>query len=74
MKASELKELSIEELKNRLKGEEESLSNLKFQLSTSQLENPVKVRLVRKDIARIQTVIAEKMKTTTPSKTKVKNA
>jgi large subunit ribosomal protein L29 len=74
MKATELKELSIEELKNRLKGEEENLSNLKFQLSTSQLENPVKVRLVRKDIARIQTVIAEKMKTTTASKTKVKNA
>jgi len=74
MKAIELKELSIEELKNRLKAEEESLSNLRFQLSTSQLENPIKVRLVRKDIARIQTVIAEKQKASTTPKTEVKNA
>ena len=72
MKATELRELSLEELKNRLKGEEESLSNLRFQLSTSQLENPMKVRHVRKDIARLQTVIAEKQAATITPKAEVK--
>jgi large subunit ribosomal protein L29 len=74
MKATELRELPIEELKNRLKGEEENLSNLRFQLSTSQLENPIKVRLVRKDIARIQTVIAEKVMASNTPKTEVKKS
>jgi large subunit ribosomal protein L29 len=57
MKASELLELPVEELKKRLADEEESLANLRFQLATSQLESPVKVRLVRRDIARIKTVL-----------------
>jgi large subunit ribosomal protein L29 len=57
MKASELQELPVEELKKRLADEEESLANLRFQLATSQLESPVKVRLVRRDIARIKTVL-----------------
>jgi large subunit ribosomal protein L29 len=57
MKAREFRELSIEELQKRLADEEESLANLRFQLATSQLENPVKVRTVRRDIARIKTVL-----------------
>lgn len=57
MKASELHELPVEELKKRLADEEESLANLRFQLATSQLESPIKVRLVRRDIARIKTVL-----------------
>ena len=57
MKVLELKDLSIEELKRRLSDEQESLANLRFQLATSQLESPVKVRLVRRDIARIKTVL-----------------
>jgi len=60
MKAVELRQLSLEELKKRLADEQESLANLHFQLATSQLESPVKVRLVRRDIARLQTMIAEK--------------
>jgi len=60
MKAIELKNLSIEELKKRLADEEEGLGNLRFQLSTSQLESPAKVRTVRRDIARIRTLIREK--------------
>jgi large subunit ribosomal protein L29 len=74
MKAHDLKDLSVEELKGRLKGEEENLANLRFQLSTSQLENPIKVRHVRRDIARIQTILAAKLKTTSTPKTEVKNA
>ncbi len=60
MKAAELKDLSIEELQKRLADEEESLGNLRFQLATSQLESPIKVRTVRRDIAKIRTVIREK--------------
>jgi large subunit ribosomal protein L29 len=52
--------LSIEELKKRLADEEENLANLRFQLATSQLESPITVRTVRRDIARIQTLIREK--------------
>jgi large subunit ribosomal protein L29 len=57
MKVLELKDLSIEELNRRLSDEQENLANLRFQLATSQLESPIRVRLVRKDIARIQTVL-----------------
>jgi large subunit ribosomal protein L29 len=60
MKAVELRQLSLEELKKRLADEQESLANLRFQLATSQLESPVKVRLVRRDIARLRTMIGEK--------------
>lgn len=64
LKAHELKDLSLEELKRRLVDEEESLANLRFQLATSQLESPIKVRTVRRDIARIKTVLREKERTT----------
>ncbi len=60
MKAAELKDLSIEELQKRLADEEESLGNLRFQLATSQLDSPIKVRTVRRDIAKIMTVIRGK--------------
>jgi large subunit ribosomal protein L29 len=60
MKAVELKPLSIEELKKRLADEQQNLAHLKFQLSTSQLESPVKVRTVRRDIARLKTAIRER--------------
>ncbi len=60
MKVLELKELSIDELKRRLSDEQENLANLRFQLATSQLESPIKVRTVRRDIARIKTLIRER--------------
>jgi large subunit ribosomal protein L29 len=60
MKASELRDLSLEELKKRLSDEQESLANLRFQLATSQLESPIKVRTVRRDIAKIKTMIRKK--------------
>ncbi|HTY58632.1 MAG TPA: 50S ribosomal protein L29 [Bacteroidota bacterium] len=62
MKASEIRELSIDELRKRLADEEESLGNLRFQLATSQLESPIKVRSVRRDIARLKTLINEKQR------------
>lgn len=62
MKAHELRTLPLDELKKRLSEEHESLSNLKFQLATSQLESPIKVRTTRREIARLSTVIKEKLK------------
>jgi large subunit ribosomal protein L29 len=66
MKASELRDLSLEELKKRLSDEQESLANLRFQLATSQLESPIKVRTVRRDIAKIKTMIREKEQSAKP--------
>ena len=60
MKAHELYELSVQELRQRLTDEQESLANLRFQLATSQLESPIKVRTVRRDIARLLTVLRVK--------------
>ncbi len=65
MKAAELKDLSLEELRKRLADEEESLGNLRFQLATSQLESPIRVRSVRRDIARLKTFINEKQRAAT---------
>jgi large subunit ribosomal protein L29 len=50
----------MDELKKRLTDERENLANLRFQLSTSQLESPIKVRSVRRDIARLLTMIRHK--------------
>ena len=60
MKATEIKELSLEELRKRLSDEEDGLANLRFQLATSQLESPIKVRTVRRDIARLKTFIRQR--------------
>lgn len=45
------------ELRKRIKDEEENLIHLKFQKATSQLESPIKVRTVRRDIARMRTLL-----------------
>lgn len=59
MKMDEIKQLPVEELKIRLRDTQEELANLKFQLALRQLDNPLKVRTVRKNIARLKTVIYE---------------
>ncbi len=59
MKLSELRKLSSDELKSK-KGEfANELFNLKFQLHTGRLENTAKLKTIRKDIARINTILAE---------------
>ena len=60
MKISEIKEQNKEELETKLADIKKSLFNLKFQKATGQLDNPVKIRNLRKDIARIKTLIKEK--------------
>ncbi len=57
MKAHEYRQLSDAELRKRIQDEEENLSHLKFQKVIGQLENPMKMGLVRKDIARMKTVL-----------------
>lgn len=59
MKASELKELTVEELNAKLKELKEELFNLRFQLAINQLDNPMRIGAVRKDIARVQTVLRQ---------------
>lgn len=61
MKAHDLRQLPLDELRKRLAEEQENLANLRFQLATSQLESPIKVRTVRREIARLHTIIREKM-------------
>lgn len=56
----ELKTKSIEELNGDLEAAKKELFNLKFQNATNQLENTGRITTVRKNIARIQTVITEK--------------
>jgi large subunit ribosomal protein L29 len=60
MKARELRELSIPELKEKLSQLREELFNLRFQKSIHRLENPMRIRQVKRDIARVLTVLREK--------------
>ncbi len=60
MKATQLREQSLDELSKTLSDLEEQLFKLRFQKSTGQIDNPIKIRLVRKDIARVLTVLSER--------------
>ena len=60
MKASELRQMSVEQLNARLAELKEELFNLRFQLEVQQLENPHKIKDVKHDIARVMTVLREK--------------
>ena len=59
MKASEIRELTAEELQTKLKDLKEELFNLRFQHAINQLDNPMRISAVKKDIARVLTVIRE---------------
>ena len=60
MKAKDIRERSDDELRKALGDLEEQLFKLRFQKSTGQIENPIKIREVRKDIARVLTVMNER--------------
>lgn len=59
MKVNEIRNLSTAELTEKVTGLKEELFNLRFQLATGQLENPMRIREVKKTIARIKTVQRE---------------
>jgi large subunit ribosomal protein L29 len=60
MKTFELKDLSDIELAKRIADEKESLAHMKFQQATKQIENTAKLRLIRRDIARMMTVLNQR--------------
>ncbi|QAT50844.1 50S ribosomal protein L29 [Caproiciproducens sp. NJN-50] len=59
MKPAEVRQLSAEELESKLKDLKAELFNLRFQLTINQLDNPMRIKAVKKDIARIKTVLRE---------------
>ena len=59
MKAKEIRELSAEQLNQKLASLKEELFNLRFQHATGQLENPTRIKDVKKSIARIKTIQRE---------------
>lgn len=60
MKASEIRELSVEELQTKLTELKEELFNLRFQLAVNQLENSSRIGAVKKDIARVSTILRQR--------------
>ena len=60
MKAADLKKMSAEELNAKLKELKGELFNLRFQHAINQLENPHKIADVKRDIARVMTILQEK--------------
>ena len=60
MKASELRELTVEELQTKLTELKEELFNLRFQLAVNQLENTSRIGAVKKDIARVSTILRQR--------------
>ena len=60
MKASDIRVMTVDQLDDELAKLKKEQFNLRFQRATGQLENTVRVRQVRRDIARIRTIAAEK--------------
>ena len=60
MKASEIREMSVEELQTKLTQLKEELFNLRFQLAVNQLENSSRIGAVKKDIARVSTILRQR--------------
>lgn len=60
MKTKEIRQMSDSDLRTKLEDLKVELFNLRFQLATGQLENPMNITGVKKDIARIKTVIRER--------------
>jgi len=61
-KASEFRNMTVDELKQKEADLRKELFNLRFQQVTGEIENPLRIRHVRKDIARVLTVVNQKMK------------
>ena len=59
MKIEELREMTLEELKQTLEDLLDELSNLRIQKATHQITNPSRIRMVKKDIARVKTLLRE---------------
>ena len=60
MKIQDIRDLSTQELEDKIKDLKEELFNLRFQNATNHLDNPMRIVSVKKDIARVKTVLKEK--------------
>ena len=60
MKAKEIRELSVEQLNEKVLELKKDLFNLRLQHATNQLDNPIKIAEVKRDIAKIKTVLRER--------------
>lgn len=66
MRAFEFRKLSDTELRKRIQEEQENLSHLKFQSVIGQIQNPMKVSQIRRDIARMRTILRQREFEQTP--------
>ncbi|MCG8698831.1 MAG: 50S ribosomal protein L29 [Bacteroidales bacterium] len=62
MKASELIELTVKELEEKIENEESFLTKQRLNHAVSPLDNPLKIRETRRNIARLKTVLSQKLK------------
>ena len=60
MKVNALRDLSTAELEKKVVDLKDELFNLRFQMATGQLENPMKIKEIRKDIAKAKTILRER--------------
>lgn len=60
MKANQVKEMTSQELNDKIVELKNELFNLRFQLATGQLDNPMKINAIKKDIARAKTVLRQR--------------
>ncbi len=59
MRAKEVREMSVVELQDKLNDLKAELFNLRFQLAVNQLDNPMRIKAVKKDIARVMTIMQQ---------------
>jgi large subunit ribosomal protein L29 len=62
MRAEEIRELTVDDIKARVAELEEERFRLRFRSATEPLENPLRLRTIRKDIARLKTVLSERVR------------
>ncbi|MBM7561803.1 large subunit ribosomal protein L29 [Fusibacter tunisiensis] len=60
MKATKIREMTTQELNDKVVELKNELFNLRFQLATGQLENPMQIKAIKKDIARVKTILRDK--------------
>ena len=60
MKAADVRELSVEDIQNKMSEAQEELFRLRFRGATQQIENPALIKSLRRDIARMRTILRER--------------
>jgi large subunit ribosomal protein L29 len=60
VKAADVRELSVEEIQNKMSEAQEELFRLRFRGATQQIENPALIKSLRRDIARMRTILRER--------------